>query len=217
MGRPPLSEEQNAAVKIRLIDTVRELLDECGLKCITIRSVAARMGVNSAIIYKYFTDLDELVVYACVDYLKSYIQELTEAQRGLESGDKKALYLLSWRLFCRYAFRYPQIYSFLFFGRHSGELSHIVEEYYKLYPRQLEGLPTSLHGMILATNLKMRNMEVLQPLLEGSASKEETAMINDITVASFRSLLSEMLDEDCGISAEAQGARMMGIAEYLIS
>ena len=52
------------------ITSAKELIDEYGLDNITIRKIADVSGYNSATMYNYFQNLDELLIYASIDYLK---------------------------------------------------------------------------------------------------------------------------------------------------
>ena len=52
------------------------ILQEKGPEGLTIRSVADRLNCNSANLYRYFSNLEELALYASLKYLDDYIREV---------------------------------------------------------------------------------------------------------------------------------------------
>ncbi len=53
-----------------------DILQEKGPEGLTIRSVADRLNCNSANLYRYFSNLEELALYASLKYLDDYIREV---------------------------------------------------------------------------------------------------------------------------------------------
>ena len=51
-----------------------DILQEAGPEGLTIRSVADRLNCNSANLYRYFSNLEELALYASLKYLDDYIR-----------------------------------------------------------------------------------------------------------------------------------------------
>lgn len=70
------------------IDAAREIIEDEGIKGITIRKVADKAGFNSATLYNYFENLDHLVFLAAMRYIKDYVHALPkyikEARNSLE-------------------------------------------------------------------------------------------------------------------------------------
>ena len=100
MGRPSLSKEAIANNKIRIINTAMEMIREDGIPSVTARSLGSRVGMNSALIYRYFKDIDEVVLFACVHVLQEYTREMTAASRAYEEPadaiSDLQIYFLSW-------------------------------------------------------------------------------------------------------------------------
>ncbi|MBQ6440628.1 MAG: TetR/AcrR family transcriptional regulator [Mogibacterium sp.] len=214
MGRPSLSAEAIANNRIRIINTAMEMIREDGISSVTARSLGSRVGMNSALIYRYFEDIDEVVLFACVHVLQEYTREMADASRDYEEPAEDIsdlqIYYLSWELFCKHAFKYPEEYNTLFFSRHSGNLSNIISEYYRLFPHD-RGADDDiiLEGMYRSSNLRNRNLMLLIPVLEGKKSEREIILINDMTVSFFYVLLFQLIGRDKGITAETQTARML--------
>lgn len=214
MGRPSLSEEAIANNKIRIINTAMEMIREDGISSVTARSLGSRVGMNSALIYRYFKDIDEVVLFACVHVLQEYTREMTAASRAYEEPadaiSDLQIYFLSWELFCRHAFNYPEEYNILFFSRHSDDLSNVISEYYRLFPHD-RGAEDDiiLEGMYRSSNLRNRNLMLLIPVLEGKMSEREIILINDMTVSFFYALLNQLTGHDKSVTAESQTSRML--------
>lgn len=214
MSRPPLSEKAKREVCIHLIQTAQSIVSEEGLESVTIRKIANRSNCNSAMLYRYFKDLDELLLFACIDFLKDYSHELILAS-GLDDPEKD--YMLTWDLFCKYAFRYPDIINHLFFSKHSDRLDSIIKNYYDLFPDQLKGMSVKLQSMLRFGNLFHRNLAVLQPVLCDSVTDKQLNLINDLTISYFRSLLDEKLQNGDAVDDSDLTHHMLDACQLLIA
>jgi AcrR family transcriptional regulator len=170
--------------------------------------------MNSALIYRYFKDIDEVVLFACVHVLQEYTREMADASRAYRGTaddiSDLQIYYLSWELFCKHAFKYPEEYSTLFFSRHSDTLRDVIIEYYRLFPHDRgEEDNKVLEGMYQTSNLRNRNLMLLIPVLEGKKSERDITLINDMTIAFFYALLIHLIGHDQGITAETQATRML--------
>lgn len=217
MGRPPLDKQTEKALMTRLITATQALVFEEGLDRVTIRAIARRAGMNSTTLYKYFRDLDELLLFACIDIFKSYSEDLARSAAGNAGAAPEETYLLTWRLFCRHAFRYPECMNHLFFSRHSPRLVNVVQTYYDLFPEELEGISDCLRIMVRSSSLYVRNLAVLRPVLEGRVSEERLNLLNELTVAYFRMLLTEKLADPAAVDGDAQTERMLAACRLLIA
>ena len=157
--------------------------------------------------YMYFKDLDELLLFACVDILQDYARELTQVQG--ETHSQEEYYLAVWEIFCRHAFRQPACMNHLFFSAHSGRLEEVIAAYYKLYPELLADKDQILRAMMQGADLAQRNMQILRPLALSSTSPERLALVNEATIAFFRSLLDGKLKDPQGMCDEARTQKML--------
>ncbi|MDO5111120.1 MAG: TetR/AcrR family transcriptional regulator [Clostridia bacterium] len=217
MGRPKLSVEKRREVEMQLIRITNELIHREGLGAVTIRKIAQEAGLNSAILYKYFADLDELLMFACVDIFKAYPRELAQSEKRMELASPEKVYLITWELFCKHAFAYPECMHHLFFGKHSDQLGHVVADYYELFPEQLAGMSDDLQVMIRTSKLRARNLEVLRPLLRGREPEARLNLINDLTVSFFHTLLLEKMSGGDAVDNGTQTARMLEACRLLIA
>ncbi len=223
MGRPSMSAEAIANNKRSIISAAMEMIREGGIESVSARTLGSRIGMNSALIYRYFKDIEEIILFACVHVLQEYTQEMTAAQRAYElSADSpddildSEIYMLSWELFCKHAFSNPNEYSTLFFSKHSDALPDIIREYHELFPRERSADDdVILEGMYRTSNIRGRNLILLIPVLEGQKSEQDIILINDMTVAFFFALLSDLTRNVRGITAAGQIDRMLSACRYL--
>ncbi len=207
MGRPRLSEEARNEASKRLITAAKKLIEREGLAGVTIRGVAAEAGSYMAEQYMYFKDLDELLLFACVDVLQDYARELSEVQHKVVGPEEN--YLAVWEVFCHHAFRQPACMNHLFFSPHSHRLDEVIAAYYKLYPELLADKDEALRAMMRGSDLPFRNMQILRPLALPSTSQERLALVNTATVAYFRSLLEYKIRNPQDICDEMRTRKML--------
>jgi AcrR family transcriptional regulator len=58
------------------IEAARQIIEKEGINAINIRDVANLAGYNSATLYNYFNDIDDLIFFASLGYLEDYIKDL---------------------------------------------------------------------------------------------------------------------------------------------
>ena len=118
------------------IDAAIEIAREGGMEAITLRSIADKAGYNSATIYNYFDNLDELIGYACIRILKKYLITLNQILAD-DSKDFLQKYLLIWEQYCINSFgddaaMYMQIYY-----SNDGNVLQYLEKYFDDFPEDL--------------------------------------------------------------------------------
>lgn len=216
MGRLPISEAKRREMIIQIIQATEALIKEVGLKATTLRTISSRVHCNSASLYKYFTDLDEILLYACINNFKTYIDDLATNKQLHLANNNRATYMLTWELFCTHSFNNPEIAYHLFFSRHSPDLQQKVATYFDLFPQELSSTPVHLLTMVTTADLKYRNWVLLQPLLKDKVDNQQLVLINDLTIAFFQMLLSEKLLKGTIINNQFQTTRMLQACQYLL-
>ena len=194
--------------------TARQIMDAEGIDQVSIRKVARLSDCNSATMYLYFKDLDELVTLAAISYLEDYCMALCSDLAVERSAYD--LYIHTWDLFCDYAFRNPMVYYKLFFGRHTLPLGELIERYYSLFPEQIENADGTVRDMLLSGDLSERNLKVLRPLVEEQLVRsDELDVINEITVCYFRKFLEELCHDSNADTSRLKADFLKGAA-YLL-
>ena len=114
-------------IMIYFIEATEKLIRSDGVEGLSIRKIASEAGYNSATLYNYFEDLEHLVLFGSVCYLREYIVLLGKSlKQNMTSVDR---YRTIYHCFNRVAFRYPEIFHNMFFGRYSNKLGTVVRVY----------------------------------------------------------------------------------------
>ena len=108
-------------VMVYFIEAAREVLSTCGVDGITIRKIAGMAGYNSATLYNYFDDLQHLVLFASISYLREYVSALSNNLRPCKNAKER--YRMVYVTFDYFSFRSPEIFYNMFFGSQKAKLT----------------------------------------------------------------------------------------------
>lgn len=85
------------------IEAANQIIETEGIDAITIRKVSDIAGYNSATLYNYFENLDHLIFFASMKYLKEYVLRLPDYLK--DSRDSIDRYFKIWECFCEHSFK----------------------------------------------------------------------------------------------------------------
>ena len=160
------------------IEATEKLIRSEGLDGLSIRKIAGEAGYNSATIYNYFNDLEELTLFGSVCYLREYVAKLEKELRP----DMRAIdqYRTIYRCFNHYAFRFPDIYHNMFFGKYSYKLGAVLHLYYhELFPGELDNFSERMKSMLVSGSMWERDHITIDKMVqEGDmdADKADTTL-----------------------------------------
>ncbi len=155
------------------IDAAAQIIEDEGIENVTIRKVADIAGYNSATIYNYFDNCNQLVFFAAARFMKDYIDEMPDyIDRGETEFEKL---LLMWECFCYHSFQKPKIYHAIFIDDIGGRPGNLLENYFQLFPEDLNSPPQELIPMLKATDFSRRTSLAIIPLVENGTFSEEMA------------------------------------------
>ncbi|MGN1144591.1 MAG: TetR family transcriptional regulator [Anaerovoracaceae bacterium] len=180
-------------VMMLFIEAAEELLRKEGPGGLSIRKVAAEAGYNSATLYNYFQDLEHLTLFASVRYLREYValleKNLTEGMNAFQR------YRMIYRCFNTCAFREPEIFHGMFFGRHSGLLGEVLQVYYEqLFPQELDGLSGQMKKMLRLGTMYERDSLMMKDLVaEGFVAPEKVEKTMELMIALHQHYIHEAM------------------------
>ena len=180
-------------VMILFIEAAEGLLRKEGPAGLSIRKVAAEAGYNSATLYNYFQDLEHLTLFASVRYLREYValleKNLTEDMNAFQR------YRMIYRCFNTCAFREPEIFHGMFFGRHSGLLGEVLQVYYEqLFPQELDGLSGQMKQMLRLGTMYERDSLMMKDLVaEGFVAPEKAEKTMELMIALHQHYIHEAM------------------------
>lgn len=216
MGRTKYTDDKRKSMLLMFIQTTRTIIDSDGIENLTIRKIAKASGYNSATIYLYFHDLDELVCLAALSYVEDLIREWVEFQSTEHSSFDT--YCMSWRIFAKYAFKNPQIYNHLFFFPHARPFDETVRTYHRLFPERLEDIGDVLEEILLGSPHIERESSVLLPMAkEGIIKEENLEMISALAAAYFRRLLDKKCQFGDSVDDEQLIEDQIAVVHFLLN
>ena len=191
-------------VMILFIEATEKMLREEGLASISIRKVASEVGYNSATIYNYFEDLDHLIMFASVRYLREYVSLLEKSFTNKMTAYDR--YCTIYQCFNDCAFKEPEIFHNMFFGKHSNLLGKVLQIYYQeLFPQELDGLNPQMKQMLqLGTMFERDNIMLQELIAEGylNASNGRIAVEAIIAIHGYYIYEAMLAESKCASKEE---------------
>ena len=202
-------------VMMYFIEATQDLILNEGIENLSIKKIADKAGYNTATIYNYFEDLEELILYSSVDYLKIYLKDL----RNEISSDMKAIeiYETIYKVFVHHSFEKPEIFHILFFGKYSYKLEKIIKKYYEIFPDDITGQNDITKSVLVEGNIHNRDIPVIKQMIkEGSILEEEAPYIMETIVRVHQSYLENILQQREQISLEEHKIKFFKIFDFLL-
>lgn len=222
MSYPDQGDNMTLSIKrkrmmIYFIEATQKLLHADGLEEISIRRIATEAGYNSATIYNYFQDLDHLILFGSVCYLREYLIFLSNTLKPEMSAIDR--FRTIYRCFNEFAFRNPEIFHNMFFGRHSHMLEDVLRIYYtELFPNELDGIPESMRRMMFSGNMRERDSVTMYEMVkEGFVAPEKVDATLDLIVATHQNFIYQACIEGDKLDIESHKKHFEALFEYLLS
>ena len=176
------------------IDAAAKILKEEGKDAITIRKVASAAGYNSATLYNYFENLDHLVFFAAMRFIKEYAHSLHNYVKDSYNALEK--FIAIWECFCYYSFGQPEIYYAIFFAKLNNSLNDYTQEYYKLFPEDLGNQPKDISTMLLKHDIYKRDLVIIETCVkEGFFREKDKDEINEMTLLIYQGILLKVINK----------------------
>lgn len=187
-------DKQRQRMMSYFIGAARQIMQVEGTGSLSIRKVADRAGYNSATLYHYFSNLEELTLFASIGYLTDYAMELPSwLEKGEGALDK---YLMVWKCFCRHSFCHPDVYRLLFFGPLSSEdLNDVFRRYYRIFPEEISSEIKDYESMLTAGDLYKREYIALTKALKKekhTIPEDQIKCINEMNILIYRGMLAKI-------------------------
>ena len=183
---------QRKRTMLYFIDAADEIIKEEGINKVTIRKVADKAGYNSATIYNYFENLDHLILFAAMRYVKDYTLALPEYLKDAKNALDR--FFKVWECFCHFSFKNPEIYYAIFFADLDKDLENYIIDYYKLFPEELGTELDSISTMLLKHNIYERGMTTIEECVkEGFIKEEDAETLNEMSTLLYEGVLSQVI------------------------
>ena len=199
------------------LEATNKIIEEEGIQAVTIRKVANMAGYNSATLYNYFENLNHLLFFASLKYLKSYAEDLPKYTAN--SKNSIETYINVWRCFCFHAYSNPLKYNLIFFGEFSHSIyNDSIKAYYSIFPEELSEESKKFLPMLLEDNIHAREYRLLKSAAEeGLIREDDLHEINEMNVLIFQGMLSRLLNKNNSYSAEEAVEKTIKYIEKTLS
>lgn len=200
--------------KIRFIEAAQQLIDAEGLEAVSIRKIAEKAGFHNSTIYLYFKDVDELILFASLKYFNEYNKALSElSTRHLSEREQ---FLSIWDFFAQTVFKKPKVFYNFFFGRHSHDLTDILQQYYTIFPAEREKHSKEIEEMYYGKDIHARCMQEMKMLTDFTSKNDEETitMVNDIIVGHLKYLLEEKC-QNPALDSDILTERLLKVVEFV--
>ncbi|MEG1140405.1 MAG: TetR/AcrR family transcriptional regulator [Lachnospiraceae bacterium] len=176
------------------VEKAHDIIVNEGIEAISIRRIAKEMNCSSTSLYHYFSNLEELLVFAQLGFLTDYIENLQRHEKIWENVWD--VYIGIWECFALQAFTTPAAFNTIFFGTQSKELPSLLMEYFEMYPEAIHTVSHHLQMMLQEGNFAKRDYYMaVKCAEEGVISMENAKKMNRLCVYCFKGMLKEVLDE----------------------
>ena len=109
-----LTDEAVEGFRERLIDAAERLFAAHGLEAVTMRQLAAELGVSPMTPYRYFADKDAILAAVRARAFNRHADALEVAMAGARSGDPFEASDAVGRAYVEFAFAHPEAYKLMF-------------------------------------------------------------------------------------------------------
>lgn len=179
-----------------IIEATNEIIEKEGINSVTIRKIANKAGYNSATLYNYFDNLNHILFFASLKYLKDYARDLSSYT--INSKNSIESYLDVWKCFCHHSYLRPEIYNLIFFSGYShSTVNESIKMYYSIFPEELGNESKKFLPMLLEDNIYIRDYKLLKTAVsEGFIKEDDIHEINEMNILIYQGMLSRLLNKN---------------------
>ena len=114
-------EAHRGAVREAVLDATAALVAERGVRAVTMSEIAERTGIGRATLYKYFPDVDAILLAWHERQVDAHLQQVTEAADGVGSAHERVRAVLEAFALITYQRHDPDLSALLHAGPHVSD------------------------------------------------------------------------------------------------
>ena len=146
--------------KIDLILAAREMIQHRRFSECTIKEIAKEASCTSAVIYRHFTNLDQLLLTASVYFLEEYARAaIPIVEKNYHPLDQDRIL---WNEFANIAFHNVEAFDYLFWRFPQQDVEACIYDYYQFFPEQWRSFNGLYTSMFFGGDLRERNVIMLR-------------------------------------------------------
>lgn len=183
------------------ITAAKDIIEKEGFEQLTVRKITELAGYNNATLYNYFDDLDHLLQYVCISYLREYNKNIAEVKK--DCSNMKDYYYSTWKLFLELTYDNPSIFKYLFATKHNDKFEETYNKYYEIFEEERKVYKNHELIFLLECSLAKRNLYTLNILVESNyIDGSNLQKKNYIITSLYKNSIYELI-EDPNISKES--------------
>ncbi|MGM0168883.1 hypothetical protein IGI39_004638 [Enterococcus sp. AZ135] len=177
------------------IEATQMIIEKEGIENVTIRKVSSLAGYNSATLYNYFENLDQLIAFTLINNVREYFIALNETITGNE--ESYITFLLTWREYALYSFKNPEIYSYVFYSKYSSSVLGYVDSYLDTFEVGDISEDKEKYHRFLGRSIQERDDLIGDPCIkDGYIAKKDKQYIFDFCYALNLGMCTKMKNGD---------------------
>lgn len=174
------------------VNSVNELALFKQVTEITLRDVADQAGYNSATLYNYFKNMDQLIHFAIFD---AVVKIWVEASKlNINSEHTLAQYYHHWEAQCKIAFEIPNLFIYFFLVKDKSVVYDCAKQYFEIFPETYPLLSERFISLIDETQFEVKNLSYLDPCVQaGFFLKQDIKIIIEKADILFGGILLQIV------------------------
>lgn len=122
------------------MDAAEKIARKDGIENLSIRNIADEAGYNSATLYNYFENLDQLIAFVVVRSMSEYLKESMKILKSIT--DPYNDYVSLWEIYCNHSFANPSIFTYAYASdkRIMNNIQHYTKEYFDIFKAENEDI-----------------------------------------------------------------------------
>ena len=179
--------------KKHMINCAYQILMRDGFDNFSIRKVAMECDCGVSSLYRHFSSKDELLLYAAVRNIHSYLSELSDT--WAQENNSLYHYFAVEQSFAKYSFAEPILFYNMYFGPASHLLDHIFLDSMELFQDTYANMIQDLREILSSPGgIAARNLAMLERCRQDGflhVSTTELNLLNEGIVRMYRGYLDE--------------------------
>ncbi len=161
------------------VEKASEIIEAEGIEAVSIRRIAKELKCSTTAMYRHFDNLNELLFYAQLSALNTYIYNLQKRASSWKSIWDTHFDI--WEFYSDQAFRKPEAFELIFYQNMNKDLGSALKEYYEMFPEAVFNLTPVVKDMLEIPGFYERDWHIVQQIVEqGYLSEESGRKVNHI-------------------------------------
>ncbi len=173
------------------MDAAQKIIETEGIDAVTIRKVSDRAGYNSATMYNYFTDVEQLLSFTLLQIVMEYFDAL--GRLNAENHPSYLRFLLTWKIYAVFSFEKPEIYTHVFFSEKTNVILGSIDAYLALFPSPTMTSGDARYRSIMGKSIQERDNNIFDPCIrDGYVEKKDQDYLFTFYYALYLGLCKQM-------------------------